>query len=105
MKELEVFTGAYGFDLKIDTNLDLSSSTLIKLRIKSPAGTISTKTLDDTNIVDPAEDGVVIYTVASGDFSAAGLYKLQVSDETGNAKKITSQILKVHVKPSVEYTG
>ena len=102
---LEVFTGAYGFDLVIDTNLDLTAATVIKLRIKSPSGTVVTKNLSDADVDAPASDGIVRYTVASGDFSAAGLYKLQVSDETGATKKITSSILKVRARPSVEYVG
>lgn len=102
---LEIFTGAYGFDIVIDTNLDLTGSTSIKLRIKSPSGTVVTKSLTDVNVDAPASSGIIRYTVASGDFSSAGLYKLQVSDETGGTKKITSSILKVRARPSVEYVG
>ena len=105
MAELEIFTGAYGFDVVIDTNLDLTNSTVIKLRIKSPSGTVISKTLTDDNVDDPASSGIVRYTVQSGDFASAGLYKLQVSDETGGSKKVISSILKLRARPSVEYTG
>jgi hypothetical protein len=105
MAELEVFTGAYGFDIVIDTNLDLTGATSIKLRIKSPTGTVSTKSLTDVNVESPVEAGIVRYTVGSGDFATAGLYKLQISDETGGTKKVSSSILKLRAKPSVEYTG
>lgn len=105
MPNIETYTGAYGFDLVIDTNLDLSEATLIKLRIKSPGGTTVTRTLTDSDVVAPASDGIVRYTVASNDFTAPGLYKVQVSDETGGSKKLTSTILKVRVRPSLEYVG
>lgn len=105
MAEIEIYTGAYGFDLVIDTNLDLTNATVIKLRIKTPSGTVLTKTLSDVNVDLPVSAGIVRYTVSAGDFTASGLYKLQVSDETGATKKITSSILKVKAKPSVEYTG
>lgn len=105
MAELEIFTGAFGFDVVIDTNLDLTNSTAIKLRIKSPSGTVATKSLTGANVDAPASDGIVRYSVATGDFATAGLYKLQVSDETGGNKKVTSSILKLRARPSVEYTG
>jgi hypothetical protein len=105
MEELQIFTGAYGFDIVIDTNLDLTNATAIKLRIKAPSGTVTTKSLSEVNVDTPVSAGIVRYTVAAGDFTSAGLYKLQVSDETGGTKKVTSSILKLRAKPSVEYTG
>lgn len=104
MPDLETFTGAYGFDLVIDTNLDLSDSLVLKLRIKSPSGTTASRDLDTSHITD-AEAGIVTYTVANNDFTVPGLYKLQVSDETGGAKKVPSAILKIRVRPSLEYVG
>lgn len=105
MPDLETYTGAYGFELVVDTNLDLTDSDIIKLRIKSPTGAVSTKALTDANVDEPASDGIVRYLVQAGDFVSSGLYKVQVSDETGGAKKVSSNILKIRARPSVDYVG
>jgi hypothetical protein len=89
----------------VDTDLDLTGATVIKLRIKSPSGTVATRSLTELNVDDPAEDGVIRYVVQSGDFNTSGLYKIQVSDETGGTKKVSSSIMKVRARPSVDYVG
>lgn len=104
MPDIETYTGAHGFPLVIDTNLDLSEATDIKLRIKSPAGSTVTRNLTPANVDAPTSSGIVRYTVASNDFTTTGLYKLQVSDET-EGKKVTSDIYKVRVRASVEYVS
>ncbi len=104
MAETETYTGAHGFDLVIDTNLDLEGATDIKLRIKSPAGTTVTRSLTGANIDTPATQGIVRYLVAAADFTLPGLYKIQVSNETAG-KKLTSGILKVRSRASLEYIG
>jgi hypothetical protein len=105
MADFEVFTGAYGYDLVIDTTLDLTGATDLKLRIKNPAGTTVTRSLTAANIDPPEEEGIVRYTVASSDFTSTGLYRLQISDETGGGKKLASNIFKLRAKASVEYVG
>lgn len=104
MANIEVFTGAHGYDLVIDTNLDLEGATDIKLRIKSPSGTTVTRDLSDANVDEPAASGIVRYLVAPNDFTVPGLYRIQISDETGG-KKVTSTVHKVRSRASLEYVG
>lgn len=104
MPDLEIYTGAYGFDIVIDTNIDLTTADIIKLKIKSPAGVTSSRDLTNLNVSDGLE-GEVTYTVLSSDFTSPGLYKVQVNDESGGTKKIISDIIKVRVRPSLEYVG
>jgi hypothetical protein len=104
MAELETFTGAHGFDLVVDTNLDLTGASDIKLRIKSPSGITVTRSLTASDVDDPASVGIVRYVVQPSDFTMTGLYKIQVSDETGG-KKLSSSIVKIRVRASLEYVG
>jgi uncharacterized membrane protein len=104
MPDIETFTGAHGFDLVVDTNLNLEGATDIKLRIKSPTGTTVSRSLTAANVDAPASSGIVRYVVAANDFTVPGLYKVQVSDET-DGKKLTSAIVKVRSRASLEYVG
>jgi hypothetical protein len=104
MPDVETFTGAYGFNLVIDTNLDLTDATALKLKIKSPTGTTVSRDLTGSNVTDPVK-GIVTYQVANNDFTVPGLFKVQVNDETGGTKKVISNILKIRVRASLEYIG
>lgn len=103
MDNLEFFTGSYGFDISIDTNLDLTSATSVVLKIKNPKGIIVQYPLDGDNFVAPLSGGVVKYTVGPADFGQPGTYSFQVFDITGGSKKLASNIVKVKIKPSIEY--
>jgi hypothetical protein len=104
MPDIETFTGAYGFPIVIDTNLDLTDATALKLKIKSPSGSTVSRDLALEDITD-VEAGIVTYTVGSTDFTVPGLFKIQLVDEVALTKKIISGIIKVRVRPSVEYVG
>lgn len=103
MAEVEIFSGSYGFDITIETGRDLTNASSLRLRIRNPNGTNVDKTLDNSNVLDPKIEGKVRYTVQANDLSVPGLYKLQLFDETGSSQRLTTDILKLKVKASLDF--
>lgn len=103
MDELEIYTGSYGFFITVDSKLDLTSATNVVLKIKNPRGLLFDHELSVENFQNPLTAGVVKYKAEPNDFTQPGTYSLQVFDLTGGDKKFASPIVKIKVKPSVEY--
>ena len=96
---MAIYSETYGFVITIKTNADLTDTTDMRLRIKSPSGTID-KLLTVANILAPASKGVVAYTVVQGDFPVGGKYQFQLFDET-TGRRLASNIMLVEVKTSL----
>ena len=103
MEQLEIYTGSYGFFITVDSKLDLSAATNVVLKIKNPRGLLFDHPLTENNFENPSVSGVIRYKAAASDFTQPGTYSLQVFDLTGGDKKFASPIVKIKVKPSVEY--
>lgn len=96
---MAIYSNTYGFIITINTGANLSTTTTLRLRIKSPSGVVD-KMLDDTNILAPSAKGVVVYTVEDGDFPVGGKYYFQLFDET-IGRRLASNVLVVDVKSSL----
>ena len=90
-----IYQNSYGFKLTFNTGQDLSITTNLLLRIKSPSTTVS-RDLTVTNIQD-AIKGIVFYDVIVGDFTLDGLWELQLIDNTPG-RFIPSDVKKLIVK-------
>lgn len=99
---LEIFSGTYGFRITIGTGRDLSASTSLRLRVRKPDNSNVNRSLDSFNILEPKTDGRVYYDTVADDFTMPGTYQFQLFDETGGIR-LASQILKIKVKPSLDY--
>ncbi len=96
---MAIYSNTYGFIITINTAADLSSTTSLRLRIKSPTS-VSDKLLTNADILAPSTRGVVVYTVEDGDFPVGGKYSFQLFDET-IGRRLASTILTVDVKSSL----
>lgn len=74
------YIGEIGTDIILDTTVDLTGASLVAIKVTKPDGTTATwsGTVDSTTKVK--------HTLASGDFSASGKYKMQAYVESGSNK-------------------
>ena len=68
-----VFVGDVGTVIKLDTGTDLSTATVLKIKVKKPNGT----TLEWTATQDASNPKVMTYTIQAGDLDQSGTWKLQ----------------------------
>lgn len=90
----KAYVGDIGTKIEVNTYIDLTTATVMQLKIKKPDGTIMTKTAT-IPVGLTAADGKIVYTTIAGDFDQAGLYLVQPYIETastehlGNTDKFT----------------
>jgi hypothetical protein len=86
------YQGAVGVWVRVNTNVDLSGATLVKLLVRKPSAAVVTWTgtaVDETNEEmqrrqqgDPSAvpmrlKSIISYVTISGDFSEVGIHKVQ----------------------------
>lgn len=96
---MAIYSGTFGFIITINTGVDLTNTTDLILRIKSPSSTTD-KSLTVSNIVEPKTSGKLTYTVQDGDFPVGGKYQMQVFDVTAG-RRLASTISLIDVKQSL----
>lgn len=74
------YVGEIGTDVILDTTVDISTATLVAIKVNKPDGTAVTWTGTVTSTTK------VKHTLASGDFSLSGKYQMQAYVESGSAK-------------------
>jgi hypothetical protein len=97
---MNIYAGTYGVVINMYTGQNLTTTTALELKIKSPAGVTVTKSLTVGNIISPRSTGKVFYTVEQGDFPVKGKYKLQLFDTTPG-RRLASPIVNIDVKESL----
>ena len=75
-------------DIDTDTAADISSYTTLTVDLKSPSGTVTTKT---ASFVTDGSDGQVQFDLESGDLDETGRWKIQVNLISGSSE-ILSEI-------------
>ena len=96
---MAIYSETYGFVLTINVGVDLTSTTDLLLRMKTPSGTVD-KGLDTTHMLEPKTAGKVAYTVQEGDFPVGGKYQMQIFDVT-TGRRLASTIITLDVRPSL----
>lgn len=91
---------AYGYAIKINTGVDLTNTTSLMLKLRSPSGVTKTKTIPVANINSPKKAGIISYGVEEGDFDEPGIYSVQLIDNTPG-RKIASEVKKIQVLNSL----
>ena len=69
----KIYKGDYGVVIRVDTKIDLTSSTGHTLKVYKPDGR---EVSWACTIESPATGGILTYTTASGDLDVSGTYKL-----------------------------
>lgn len=99
MKDLTIYSGNFGFLLQLDVYPIKEEPQRIRLRIRNPSNQNNDIVLEGSSI----KEGKLNYTVRPRDFAIPGLYKLQVFDTSDNRIISISDIIKIKVKPSLDY--
>jgi hypothetical protein len=69
----KIYKGDYGVVVRVDTKINLTSSTSYTLKVKKPDG----REVDWACTIEvPATGGILTYTTVSGNLDVAGTYKL-----------------------------
>jgi hypothetical protein len=83
--------GSYGFNVQIQTGMDLSTANVIIVRVQRPDGTVFDRSYTGS-VVSPGTNGsMVTYTVESGDLTIPGWYHIQILDQT-SGRDVISEI-------------
>ena len=99
----DIFAGSFGFPITLEMNSDLSDATTVRLKIVTPKNTKLDRNIERDSIVNLVK-GTVVYNVQQNDFGTAGLYKLQLFDETEGRRK-GGTILQIRVRKSLDFKG
>lgn len=96
---MAIYSETYGFVLTINTGVDLTSTTDLILRLKTPSGTVD-KVLTTAHMLEPKTAGKIAYTVQEGDFPVGGKYLMQIFDVT-SGRRLASSIITLNVTASL----
>lgn len=80
--EIKYYVGDVGTTLVVSTGNNLTTATLIKLKVQKPDGTEHTWDA----IINPALNTQILYTVVAGDLDQLGTYKVQAYVEFPSGK-------------------
>ena len=69
----KIYKGDYGVVVRVDTKIDLTSSTGHTLKVRKPNGIEASWACA---VESPATGGILTYTTVSDDLNVAGIYKL-----------------------------
>jgi hypothetical protein len=98
-----MYIGAYGFNIRVETKLDLTGVTQLRAHVDRPDETSFERLLTDGDIViiGVATDGIIdIKIKLVGDLNQSGTYKLQIRDETAG-RSVYSSIGKFKVSEHI----
>ena len=94
---------AYGFNLMVSTNLDLSTATDLRVDVLKPDGTRYQIELGSAAFIAPIApdtNWLVKVPVQSGHLSISGTYQIQVTDTT-SGRNMPCSIGKFNVLPNI----
>ena len=87
---LKIYKGMVGLLLEVETGIDLSDATGVKLKVKKPSGT--TVEWEGTPV-----DTKITYVTQAGDLDESGLYLIQAYVEKPTGGKFLGETARLHV--------
>jgi len=90
----QIHQGDIGTVIKVNVGTDLTNATVTKIRVLKTGDTTSTEW---TATVDDALNGIIAYTATTGDFSVAGVYRLQSYVEFNTGEKLSGEAVEFQV--------
>ena len=97
-KSKDMQQNSYGFNIEINSGMDLTNTVELGVIIRKPNGIYVKRSITVANNTN--EEGNILFEIQEGDFDQSGEYFLQLIDSTGG-KKLKSRIAKFPVYPSL----